>query len=110
MTLNFRQLFIMKRPEEIVRELGSRLRLERTAKGLNQTDVATKANISKGTLSAIENGKPVTLENVIKVVTALGMTKHLENLFVPTYNSLVEANRYEQSAKRQRVRKSKHHA
>ncbi len=56
--------------------LGTRVRNARLAKGLSLTDLAAKSGVSKGYLSALENGDDVnpTLDIFFKVAKALDVT------------------------------------
>lgn len=42
-------------------------------KGLNQTQLAEKAGMSRGNLSTIVNGKRCKIESVVRIATALGV-------------------------------------
>lgn len=41
--------------------------------GLNQTQLAEKAGMSRGNLSTIVNGKRCKIESVVRIATALGV-------------------------------------
>lgn len=47
---------------------------------MNQNDLAKKAKVSRATISAIEQGKAISLKNLIKI--ADGLDVFLEELFV----------------------------
>lgn len=61
-------------------ELGSRVRQQRVAQGLKQGDLAAKAAVSQDVLSALENGRSVTVESLARVLQALGFREALVNL------------------------------
>lgn len=42
-------------------------------RGLNQTQLAEKAGMSRGNLSTIVNGKRCKIESVVRIATALGV-------------------------------------
>ncbi|RED52152.1 helix-turn-helix domain-containing protein [Aestuariispira insulae] len=59
---------------EIVRnqkQLGQVLRFHRQKKGLNQADVATKANLRQSTISDIENGIGGTITTICEIMRVL---------------------------------------
>jgi transcriptional regulator with XRE-family HTH domain len=95
----------LSKPDEVVALICSRLRHERLALKMTQSDVAARAGISSGTLSNLESGRGVALESVVRVATVLGRVNELEALFKPRLQTLEDFARYETAAARQRVRK-----
>jgi len=95
-----------RKPDEIVALICERLRTERLALQLTQTDVAARAGVGANTVSNLESGRNVSLETVIRVAMVLGRSKELEALFLPKLDSLDDVHRYERSAKRQRVKRT----
>ncbi|WP_267086990.1 MULTISPECIES: helix-turn-helix domain-containing protein [Xanthomonas] len=93
-----------KKPGEIVALLGERLRRERLHLGLKQSEVAKRAGVAMSTISNLENGQSVSLDNWVRVTMALGRAQELEGLFLPKLNSVDEILRYEESLSRQRMR------
>ena len=93
------------KPGEIVKLLCERLRKERLSRQMTQADVAARAGIGVNTVSNLEAGRNVGFESVIRVATVLGRLQELQELFKPQLDSLDDMLRYENSAKRQRVRK-----
>ena len=74
---------------DTLKELGSRLRHQRIAAELKQSELAARAAVSTDTLSALENGRPVTTETLARVLEALGQGDVLEQLLpVPTISPL----------------------
>jgi transcriptional regulator with XRE-family HTH domain len=98
------------KPAEIVKQICERLRTERLALQMTQADVAGRAGIGINTVSNLEAGRNVGLENVIRVAMVLGRSKELEGLFLPKLDSLEDIRRYENSAKRQRAKRKPDHA
>lgn len=92
-------------PDEIVRRLCGRLRSERLALRMTQADVAGRAGLGTNTVSNLETGKNVGFESVVRVAIVLGMRKELEGLFLPKLDSLEDIRRYEDGAKRQRIKR-----
>jgi transcriptional regulator with XRE-family HTH domain len=93
------------RPEEIVKRLCDRLRSERLTQQMTQAEVASRAGIATNTVSNLEAGRNVGLENVIRVAMVLGRSKELEGLFMPRLDSLEDIRRYENSVGRQRIKR-----
>ncbi len=99
----------LSKPSEIVKLLCERLRKERLAQQMTQSDVAARAGIGTNTVSNLEAGRSVVFENLVRVAMVLGRSKELEGLFLPKLDSLDDILRYESSATRHRAkRKSKH--
>lgn len=60
--------------------LGGQVRAERLRRGMDQASLASAANISTPSLSALENGAGSRLGTLIKVVRALGREEWLDGL------------------------------
>lgn len=92
-------------PAEIVIRLCNRLRTERLALEMTQADVAARAGIGINTMSNLESGRNVGFENLVRVAMVLGRGKELDDLFQPRLETLDDILRYENSAKRQRIKR-----
>jgi transcriptional regulator with XRE-family HTH domain len=95
-------------PSEVVeriKELGYRVRLARTRRGMSIAEVAAKAGINRNTLNALELGKQgIALRAYVTVLWALGLEKTLDAVAHPdadTHGKTLEASR-----RPARVRKS----
>ena len=90
---------------ERIKELGYRVRVARTRRGMSIAEVAAKAGINRNTLNALELGKPgVALGAYVTVLWALGLDKTLDAVAHPdadTHGKTLEASR-----RPARVRKS----
>ena len=84
-------------------ELGIRVRRERIANGLKQKELAAKAAVSVDTLSALENGRPVTTQTLARVLGALGYQNALDEVLPPPVVSPIDMQKLE-GKQRQRVR------
>ncbi|HLX30743.1 MAG TPA: helix-turn-helix domain-containing protein [Casimicrobiaceae bacterium] len=88
-----------------IKELGYRIRLARTRRGMSIADLAAKVDINRNTLNALELGKPgVALGAYVTVLWALGLDKTLEAIAHPdsdTHGKTLEASR-----RPERVRKA----
>jgi len=99
-----------KKPDEIVKSLCERLRQERIRRQFTQAELAQRAGVGVNTISNLEAGRNVGFEVVVRVAMVLGLTRELENLFLPQLESLDDLRRFEASATRQRIRKRSHNA
>lgn len=90
---------------ERIKELGHRVRLARTRRGMSIAEVAAKAGINRNTLNALELGKHgVAVGAYITILWALGLDKTLDGVAHPdsdTHGKTLEASR-----RPARVRKS----
>ncbi|MFA7393969.1 MAG: helix-turn-helix transcriptional regulator [Pigmentiphaga sp.] len=98
------------KPSEVVKRLCERLRTERLAQQMTQAEVAARAGIGANTVSNLEAGRNVGFENVVRVAMVLGRVKEFEGLFLPKLESLDDIRRYEDGAKRQRIKRRSGHA
>ena len=90
---------------ELIKELGHRLRVARTRRGMSIAEVADKAGINRNTLSALELGKPgVALGAYVTVLWALGLDKTLDAVAHPDAD--IHGKTLEASRRPARVRKS----
>jgi transcriptional regulator with XRE-family HTH domain len=87
--------------DEILHELGGRLRAQRLAQGLPQAELAAMAGVSLGTIKSLERGAASSMDTFIRVVQALGLTDHLQPLFELPRQSIAQM---EQAQRAQRVR------
>lgn len=55
------------------RELAARTRAARKARGLNQTQLAERANLARRTVSGFERGSDVSLDSFLSILRALDM-------------------------------------
>lgn len=86
-----------------IKELGTRVRYQRVAQGLKQQELAAKAAVSADALSALENGRSVTVESLARVLQALGFREALMNLLPAPVPSPIALQKLT-GKQRQRVR------
>jgi transcriptional regulator with XRE-family HTH domain len=67
--------------QEITAELGQRLRTQRLLQNLQQDELASRAGISERALRNIERSGRGTLDNIVRVVMALGLADELSGIF-----------------------------
>jgi transcriptional regulator with XRE-family HTH domain len=84
-------------------ELGKRVRQERVAAAMKQQELADRAAVSKDTLSALENGRPVSTEKLARILRSLGHADALENILPPPVVSPLDLQKLA-GKPRQRVR------
>ena len=95
--------FTFSTQQEICEELGKRLRIRRMGLNMTQAEVAALAGVSKGTVSNIEKHGQGTLESLVRVLQALGMTKELQPLFQSKPTSIEQLRHSEEIQTRTRV-------
>ena len=84
-------------------ELGYRIRRQRIQMGLKQRELAEKAAVSLVSLSALENGKPVTTETLARILRSLEFKEALSNMLPAPVISPIEMQKL-QGKQRRRVR------
>jgi transcriptional regulator with XRE-family HTH domain len=92
---------MMMSPEEIARTLAARLKRRRLEQRLTQADVARRAGLFKGTITNLES-KPhaSSLETIIRVALALGLSDQFEQLFVVEALSIRDLEKAEEAPRR----------
>ena len=89
---------------EIIKEIGERIKAHRIASNMTQKQLAEKGRVSLSTVVRIEDGDDTKLSNVVKLLRALNLIENL-NAIVPE-----ERNDYkrifEKKSMRKRVRRS----
>lgn len=86
-----------------IEELGSRVRRQRVAQGMKQQELAAKAAVSINVITALENGRSVTVESLARVLHALGFREALINLLPAPVPSPITLQKLA-GKERQRVR------
>ena len=72
--------FSVASPRQIAIQLGERLAEIRLSLNQTQAQVSDEAGVSRGALVRLENGQGVSLDTLIRVMTALNLQEHLANL------------------------------
>ncbi|HEL3170140.1 TPA: helix-turn-helix transcriptional regulator [Stenotrophomonas maltophilia] len=98
------------KPGEVVKRLCERLRTQRMALGMTQSDLAGRAGIGTNTVSNLEAGRNVGFEAVVRVAMVLGRINELEGLFQPKLDSIEDIRRYEEAANRLRTKRKPRNA
>jgi transcriptional regulator with XRE-family HTH domain len=90
---------------EHIKDLGYRVRLARTRRGMSIAELAAKAGINRNTLNALELGRPgVALGAYVTVLWALGLDKTLGGVAHPDAD--IHGKTLEASRRPARVRKA----
>jgi transcriptional regulator with XRE-family HTH domain len=88
--------------DEIASSLGMRLKALRLSQGLQQSELATRAGVSRFIVQELEREGKATLNSLLRIVKALGRESELQGLFELHLNSIAEMERAE-GAKRERA-------
>lgn len=91
--------------DEICLEIGSRFKLHRLAKNLQQAELAKMAGVSKLTVSNLEKKGNVTFISMIRIAQALGVIDEFQELLKPKIASISDMERAESISRRSRVKK-----
>lgn len=67
---------------EYIQELGQKIKAYRIMKEMSQQDLEDKTGVSKRSISRLEQGESVQLDNLFKILLALDLGENIE-LLVP---------------------------
>ena len=70
----------IKSPDEIIADLGDRIKQRRLAGGLTQKTLADKAGVSRRALVQLEGGTGSTLQTLARVLKAMDLDNNLSML------------------------------
>ena len=68
--------------QEYIIELGQKIKIYRIMKEMSQQDLEDKTGVSKRSISRLEQGKSVQVDNLFKILLALDLGENIE-LLVP---------------------------
>lgn len=92
--------------DQIEQALCERLEAIRLARNLTQADLAREAGVSLRTISRLAAGQGITLETLIRVMTALGLAGNLAALLPdPSVRPIERATRRGKERRRARPRR-----
>ena len=66
--------------EELIKELGKKIKIYRIFKEMSQQELADKTGVSKRSISRLEQGEAVNTDILFKILLALGLGDNIENL------------------------------
>lgn len=72
--------FSIASSEAIIDALCKRLDEIRLSRNISQADLAKEAGVSRSTMTRLADGKPVSLDSFVRVMTALRLSDHLAAL------------------------------
>lgn len=95
-----------KNYREYIKDLGRKIKDYRIMSDMSQQDLEDKTGVSKRSISRLEQGESVQLDNLFKILLALGLGEHID-LLVPdqTKRPSYYLERPENKAKRVRRKK-----
>jgi len=79
---DFMKITFYSSTNEVLAELGGRIKAARIAMGITQKEMADQTNLSQRTISSLETGKDVSFSTIIEVLRALGQLQSIE-LMIP---------------------------
>ena len=68
--------------QEYIKELGQKIKIYRIMNEISQQDLEDKSGVSKRSISRLEQGESVQVDNLFKILLALGLGDNIE-LLVP---------------------------
>lgn len=95
---------IQKNYQEYIKELGQKIKTYRIMSELSQQDLEDKSGVSKRSISRLEQGESVQLDNLFKIIIALGLGDNIE-LLVPDQTKRPSYYLEKTESKPKRVRK-----
>ena len=92
--------------KEYAESLGRKIKLYRVGLGMSQQDLADKTGVSVRSISRLEQGSTIQLDNLIKILIALGLGNNID-LLVPDQTKRPSYHLANPQNKSQRVKKRK---
>ena len=68
--------------QEYIKDLGQKIKIYRIMSEMSQQDLEDKSGVSKRSISRLEQGESVQVDNLFKIIIALGLGDNIE-LLVP---------------------------
>ena len=66
--------------QEYIKELGQKIKMYRILKDMSQQDLEDKSGVSKRSISRLEQGESIQVDNLFKILIALGNGENIELL------------------------------
>lgn len=86
-------------------ELGEKIKMYRVSMGLTQKDLEVRSGVSQRSISRLEQGESVQLDNFIRIMLALNLGDHVD-ILIPDQTKRPSYYLKSKAKGRQRVRKS----
>lgn len=96
----------MKSYQEYIVELGKKIKTYRIMKELSQEDLSDKTGISKRSISRLEQGESIQVDNLFKILIALDLGDNID-LLVPDQTRRPSYYLENSDSRPQRVRKKR---
>lgn len=93
-----------KNYQQYIKELGQKIKTYRIMKEMSQQDLEDKSGVSKRSISRLEQGESVQLENLFKILLALDLSENID-LLVPDQTKRPSFYLEKSDNKNRRVRK-----
>ena len=93
-----------KNYQQYIKELGQKIKTYRIMKEMSQQDLEDKSGVSKRSISRLEQGESVQLENLFKILLALDLGEKID-LLVPDQTKRPSFYLEKSDNKNRRVRK-----
>lgn len=90
--------------QEYIKELGQKIKTYRIMNEMSQQDLEDKSGVSKRSISRLEQGESVQVDNLFKIIIALGLGDNIE-LLVPDQTRRPSYYLEKTESKPKRVRK-----
>ena len=90
--------------QEYIRDLGQKVKTYRIMNEMSQQDLEDKSGVSKRSISRLEQGESVQVDNLFKILLALGLGDNIE-LLVPDQTKRPSYFLEKTESKPKRVRK-----
>lgn len=68
--------------QEFLKIIGERIKLYRVYSGISQNELEEKTGVSKRTITRLESGNSVQMDNLIKILSALNLDENIK-LLIP---------------------------
>lgn len=91
--------------QEHIKELGEKIKTYRISSGMSQQDLEDKSSVSKRSISRLEQGESVQMDNLFKILISLGLGDNIE-LLVPDQTKRPSYYLDNEEKRPQRVRKN----
>jgi len=93
-----------KEYQDYIRELGKKIKTYRILKEMSQQDLENKTGVSKRSISRLEQGESVQVDNLFKILLALDLEDNIE-LLVPDQTKRPSFYLEKSESKNKRVRR-----
>jgi transcriptional regulator with XRE-family HTH domain len=99
--------FTFATPSELCKEIAWRIKAQRMRLEISQPELAQRSGVALGTVSGFEKTGKATLETLLRLIVALGLTKELEPLFLQKPTSIKELEEASRPVRQRVTRKKK---